>query len=46
MYKNNKRKNSLNANNLILNGMIKRRRLSSVAISKITDNKTAIRVIK
>ena len=46
MYKIKIKTNSLNANNLILNGMIKRRRLSNVAISKIVDNKVAIRVVK
>ena len=46
MFKNNYQKNYLNANSLIINGMLKRRRLSSVAISKISDNKVNIKVVK
>jgi len=41
-----KQKNYLNANDLILKGMFKRRRLAVSAIAHICDNIKTLRVVK
>ncbi|MBR5304063.1 MAG: hypothetical protein IKU37_04480 [Candidatus Gastranaerophilales bacterium] len=46
MFKVNKVKNFLNSNDLILKGMLKRRKLVLAAIAHVNNTKQTLRVIK
>ena len=46
MFKNKSKKNYISINYLVTKAMLKRRRLSSFAISRITDSKNSVRLLK